>query len=686
MNINTRVRSYGSLHVNSEGEPLIQPIEDYSADTIDVIQPAGNGHHRGGNNAHEKNFHGDVESQGSSEDDLPVKDRLRNCCKSTFTLQNALGKLPIVTWLPKYRCDTFQSDLIAGLTVGLTVIPQGLAYAQIAGLSPEYGLYSAFMGCFVYALLGTSKDITLGPTAIMSLMTAEFGSSKSPCLKYDMDNACEARDPTLAILLTLLSGVIELTMGVLQLGILVNYISYPVINAFTSAAAISIAVGQLKTVLGLKDVSREFLHQVYDICRKIPETRKWDMTMGIIAIIACVLLKKLRTIKYRGDDDPNHEVSIPVKILRKLIWLCGTGANAIVVIVSAAVVAIVESQGVDIEEHISVTGNITGGMPSFKPPAFEIRHDNETMSTSEVFSTLGAGIGIVPLLALVETMAIGKAFARANNYKIQPTQELLAIGTANIVSSFVSSYPITGSFSRTAVNSQSGVRTPLGGVWTGALVILALIVLTPYFYYIPKAALAGVIIAAVVQMVDYQIVKKLWFANKLDLIPLFVTFIGSLTIGIEYGILIGIGVSLLMLLYPIARPKVKYTLVSGALIVTPSQGVNFPAAEHIEIKAMEKAKVDGKMRHIILNMEHLSDLDYTAIQSVKSLLADCEMSGMRLVLVGGMTAVREKLQTSNVKNLTHVDTISEALSELSLQAVDDVAVRGDEVDPFISRL
>ncbi|RUS89204.1 hypothetical protein EGW08_003014 [Elysia chlorotica] len=477
-------------------------------------------------------------------------------------------------------------------------------------------------------------------------------------------------------------------MGVLQLGILVNYISYPVINAFTSAAAISIAVGQLKTVLGLKDVSREFLHQVYDICRKIPETRVWDMTMGIVAILACILLKKLRTVKWSGEDDPNVEVSLPVKILRKLIWLCGTGANAIVVIVSAAVVAIVDNLGVDIEHHVSVTGNITGGMPPFRPPAFEIKSDslNETMSTSEVFSTLGAGIGIVPLLALVETMAIGKAFARANNYKIQPTQELLAIGTANIVSSFVASYPITGSFSRTAVNSQSGVRTPLGGVWTGALVILALIVLTPYFYYIPKAALAGVIISAVIQMIDYEIVKKLWHANKLDLIPLFVTFIGSLTIGIEYGILIGIGVSLLMLLYPIARPKVKYTATSGALIVTPAQGVNFPAAEHIEVKAMEKAKVGGKMRHIILNMEHLSDLDYTAIQSIKSLMADCALAGMRLILAGGMTSVREKLQTANVKNLVLVDSVNDAFSELSIQAVDDAALNGEEADPFISRL
>ncbi|GFO31479.1 sodium-independent sulfate anion transporter [Plakobranchus ocellatus] len=552
--------------------------------TMIANAPAGNGHHGVGNSDNHKAYRDDVEGQGGREEDLSIKERVRNCCSSTCTVQNALGKLPIVSWLPKYRCQTFQSDLIAGLTVGLTVIPQGLAYAQVAGLSPEYGLYSAFMGCFVYAFMGTSKDITLGPTAIMSLMTAEFGSSKSPCLKLDEDGGCEFRDPTLAILLTLLSGVIELTMGVLQLGILVNYISYPVINAFTSAAAISIAVGQLKTVLGLKDVSREFLHQVYDICRKVPETRVWDMAMGVVAIIACFLLKKLRTIKWRGENDPDADISIPVMIMRKLVWLCGTGANAIVVIVSAAIIAIVDSQDVDIEHYVTVTGNITGGLPPLKLPAFEVSSENGTtvLSTSGVFSTLGAGIGIVPLLALVETMAIGKAFARANNYKIQPTQELLAI--------------------------------------------------------------------------------------ELDLIPLVVTFIGSLTIGIEYGILVGIGVSLLMLLYPIARPKVKYTFTPGALIVTPAQGVNFPAAEYLELKAMEKAKdANGKLRHIILNMVHLSDLDYTAIQSVKSLMSDCELDGIRFIIAGGSPSVREKLQNANLKTLVLVESVKDALDELSLQ-------------------
>ncbi|KAK7003122.1 sodium-independent sulfate anion transporter, partial [Biomphalaria glabrata] len=182
----------------------------------------------------------EVEVGGQSSTSKQVQAKVKKCCRETFTVQNVLSKFPIVKWLPKYRCDTFQSDIIAGLTVGLTVIPQGLAYAQVANLPPQYGLYSAFVGCFVYCVLGTSKDITLGPTAILSLMTSMFATSVSPELPSG------GKDPTITILLTFFCGVIQLVLGILKLGILVNFISYPVINAFTSAAAITIGFGQIK--------------------------------------------------------------------------------------------------------------------------------------------------------------------------------------------------------------------------------------------------------------------------------------------------------------------------------------------------------------------------------------------------------------------------------------------------------
>ncbi|KAI8796922.1 sodium-independent sulfate anion transporter [Biomphalaria glabrata] len=476
----------------------------------------------------------------------PLKQQIVKFCRKTFTVQNFLNKFPIIKWLPKYRCQDFQGDLIAGLTVGLTVIPQGLAYAQVANLPAQYGLYSAFVGCFVYCILGSAKDITMGPTAILSLMTASFGTANAPVLPSG------ERDPTMTTVLTLLSGIIELVMGFFKLGILVNFISYPVIYAFTSAAAITIAAGQVKTLLGLKNVPSDFLPMVYETCRKLPETKIWDMTMGLSSLLVLILLKKLREFKFKSDE--HNPLVTWKKVVTKSLWLISISANVLVVIATSGVVAILESHG--LKNKISVTGTIKAGMPDFTPPKFAINKGNITMSSTELLTNLGAGLGIVPLLSIIETMAIGKAFARINNYKLDPTQELIAIGSANILSSFVSSYPITGSFSRTAVNSQCGVRTPLGGIWTGGLVILALCVLTPWFYYIPKSALAAVIIAAVIQMVEYHVVIQLWKANKLDLIPFFITFVCSLIVGIEYGILIGIGFSILMLLYPTARPRI----------------------------------------------------------------------------------------------------------------------------------
>ncbi|CAL1540614.1 unnamed protein product, partial [Lymnaea stagnalis] len=556
---------------------------------------------------------------------------------------------------PPSRCEHFQSDMIAGLTVGLTVIPQGLAYAQVADLPAQYGLYSAFVGCFVYCFLGTAKDITLGPTAILSLMTATFGTALSPVLPNGQ------RDATMTIVLTLICGIIQLAMGFLKLGILVNFISYPVINAFTSAAAITIAFGQIKNLLGLKNIPNDFLPMVYETCKKLPDTKIWDMTMGLSSLVLVIAMKKLREIKWKND--PNDPPSVPKQIFTKTLWLIGTATNVIVVVIAAGVVAILESKG--ITNVISVTGKIKAGMPPVAPPRFDIDNGNITMSGTELLSKLGAGLGIVPLLSIVEHMAIGKAFARVNNYKIDPTQELIAIGASNIISSFFSSYPITGSFSRTAVNSQSGVRTPMGGIWTGGLVILALCVLTPWFYYIPKSALAAVIIAAVIQMVEYHVVVQLWKANKLDLVPFVITFVCSLIIGIEYGILIGIGLSVFMLLYPTARPKIKYETMTGFLIVKPMQGLNFPAAEHLELQAIEKALAADKPRHIILDMEHLADVDFTAIQSIKALMLDCDLHGMKLILANGRPHVNSQVKHAEINHVIIEKTVKGALEKFS---------------------
>ncbi|BFZ18038.1 hypothetical protein BsWGS_21077 [Bradybaena similaris] len=664
-------KSYGSI--SEETERLISPSEIDESGEIAVVPTKNDAL---GSDGRQGRRDSDVEGGDLEKSNWAiVKEQTGQCCSHTFSLQNVLNTFPVIKWLPKYSCAALQADFISGLTVGLTVIPQGLAYAQVANLPPQYGLYSAFMGCFVYCFLGTSKDITLGPTAIMSLLTATFGTDLFPEL------ASQDKDVTMAVLLTFMSGIIQLSMGVLKLGILVSFISYPVINAFTSAAAITIAAGQVKNFLGLKKIASDFIPMIYDTLSKILETRVWDMTMGLISLVVVLLMRHLRTKKW--DDDPDSTPSVTVIICRKIIWLFVTGGNAIVVISATLVAAALETQG--ITNALSLTGDIKPGLPPFEPPRFELHSGNSTIPSSEIFSKIGSGLVIVPLLSLVETMAIGKAFARINNYKIDPTQELIAVGVANIASSFVSSYPITGSFTRTAVNSQTGVRTPLGGIFTGGLVLLSLGVLTPWFSYIPKSALAAVIIAAVLQMVDCRIVVKLWKANKWDLLCFIVTFVCSLVVGIEYGILIGIGVSIVLLLYPIARPRIKYTFMHDLLIITPLQGLNFPGAEYLEEKVLEKAMAADKPYGIVLNMEQFSDLDYTAVQSIKSLYVDCQLHGMLLVIANVTSQIRKLLDSGNIKELKVYSTMQDAVNEFSIQD-EKPEVAPDVFEPFVSQL
>ncbi|XP_061175475.1 sodium-independent sulfate anion transporter-like [Saccostrea echinata] len=568
-----------------------------------------------------------------------AKKQLNDCCSK----DNLKTKLPITKWLPQYSLRHLQCDVIAGLTVGLTVIPQGLAYAKIANLQPQYGLYSAFMGCFVYCFFGTAKDITLGPTAIMSLMTATFATSP-------IEN-----DPTYAIVLCLITGCVQLLLGLFNLGILVNFISYPVINAFTSAAAITIGFGQVKGILGLNHIPRDFPEMVYETCKKIPETNVWDMTMGLVSLVLLYLLKRMRNIDWKDDPDgpgPNRCVAI----CRYIIWIIGTASNAIVVISASGVAAILISQGKN--NTLSITGNIKPGLPDFKPPDFSYSKDNITFSTNDVFSDIGAGFGIVPLLGLVELIAIGKAFARQNNYKIFPSQELIAIGLANIISSFVGSYPVTGSFSRTAVNSQSGVKTPASGIFTGVLIVLALYTLTPLFYYIPKSALSAVIIFSVIQMVDVSVVKKLWKVNKIDLIPLFITFLSCLGVGMEYGILIGIGVSLIILLYPSARPKIRVEY-GDVRVLRIDQGILFPSVEYLQERLIEENEEGKKNHSIVLDCSCVSALDYTSIQGITELIIDFKRRDAKLVFAGFPKKVLEHIQRANIPELLVSSTVQE---------------------------
>uniref|UniRef100_A0A8C7JTE1 Solute carrier family 26 member 11 n=1 Tax=Oncorhynchus kisutch TaxID=8019 RepID=A0A8C7JTE1_ONCKI len=476
-------------------------------------------------------------------------ERMTSCC-SYRTLQ---AWLPILTWLPKYRLSWLQMDLIAGLTVGLTTVPQALAYAEVAGLPVQYGLYSAFMGGFIYTFLGTSKDVTLGPTAIMSLLCASYVGG----------------DPVRAVLLSLICGTIQTAMALLRLGFLLDFISFPVIKGFTCAAAVTIGFGQVKNVLGLKDIPHEFFLQVYYTFYRIPETRIGDVVLGLLCLCLLVTLQWMKSTL----EPPSEQEALLTRAAHSLVWGIATVRNALVVVAASFLAFSWNAFGSPV---FTITGKTSQGLPPFRaPPLFETTPNGTSISFGEIIEVSDRPIGIES--CHIED-GISKKSSSQNDYRINANQELFAIGLTNIMGSFVSAYPVTGSFGRTAVNSQTGVCTPAGGIVTGVVVLLSLAFLMPAFYYIPKASLAAVIICAVAPLVDYRVVMQFW-RIQLDLVPFLITFLLSFW-EVQYGIVGGVVVSGLMLLYNVARPSIK-VCDHGVLVMELDSGLSFPSTEYL---------------------------------------------------------------------------------------------------------
>ncbi|XP_034193153.2 sodium-independent sulfate anion transporter isoform X1 [Osmia lignaria lignaria] len=539
--------------------------------------------------------------------------RIKRTCKKKLLYK----RIPITAWIQKYDKDYIASDLVAGITVGLTIIPQAIAYANVAGLPLQYGLYSSFMACFVYTILGSCKDVPVGPTAIIAILTRET------LQKSDLG-------PDFAVLLTFISGCVCLLMGILQLGFLLDFISGPVSVGFTSAAAIIIATSQVKDILGIHIGGSKFVEVWQNIFEKIGETKPWDTALGVTCIIVLLLLRKVKDLAVM-----QQAAKVPSKaraFMQKSLWLLSTARNILVVLVCAVMCWLLESHlGFS---PVSLTGHVKQGLPEFRPPPFQTYHNNETYNFIDMVSALGSGCLVIPLLSLLETISISKVFNEGK--PIDATQEMLALGACNVVSAFVSSMPVSGGLSRGAVNHSSGVKTTLGGVYTGLLVLVSLQFLTPYLYFIPNAALAAIIIAAVIFMVELHVIKPIWRTKKIDLIPAIATFLCCLFIRLELGIVIGIGINVIFLLYASARPSLrvhKDTSINGCeyLVITPDRSLVFPSVEYVRAVISKHGTKEGTGVPVVIDSTHIQAADFTAAKGIKNLTEDFSIRGQPLI-------------------------------------------------------
>ncbi|CAL4110420.1 unnamed protein product, partial [Meganyctiphanes norvegica] len=545
----------------------------------------------------------------------------KSCTKS---VANTVKKrLPIVGWIRGYNVATFITDMVAGLTVGLMLIPQALAYGTMAGLTPSHGLYAGWAGCFVYFFLGSTKELTIGPTAILILMVAPYTARGGA---------------DYAIFLCFMNGIIILIASIFNLGFLINFISQPVINGFTTAAVVLGGTAQLKPLLGLNLQTSGTFDTWVKVVTNIGDYRREDLGLGVLCMAVLTLIQLLPKCAQPFIKKPS--IGKEKSPIEHLVFYLSNGRNAIVVIVSSIVAVILDGD----QQPFTLTGYVKAGIPTVAVPPFSVTIGNETLGFTDMVADIGIGVVMIPFIAILYNIGILSTFAKGKT--IDATQEIFALSVSNILASFFGSMPITSCMSRTAVNCASGAKTPMGGLLTGTMVLLALVFLTPYFRFIPKATLAAVIICALVNMLDHQILKNLWRSTRRELIPYFITFLACFFFGLSTGILTGIAVNLSMLLFFFARPKISISTVAPSkeecryVQVKISHGVQYPSSSHVRT-AVNKAGLREACGFdpVVVDCSQLQTLDYTAAKGFVNLSTEFKHRGQQLVLLGLNSAI-----------------------------------------------
>ncbi len=416
---------------------------------------------------------------------------------------------PILEWLPNYQKKYLYGDLIAGMTVGIVLIPQGIAYALIAGLPPIFGLYAAFVPQIVYAIFGSSRQVSPGPAAMDSLIVAAGIMTLAITNQTDYINA--------VLLLTLMVGVMQFLLGILRMGFVVNFLSRPVISGFTSAAGLLIGLNQFKNLTGaIFKGSNELHHLIIEFIKDFNTIDVTTLSFGIGAIVVLILIKEFK-------------LKIP-------------GAFTIVVLG-----ILIRYFFKDSLNSMAIIGTVPSGFPSLHLPTLEWTQIKQIIPISFTLAVIG----------FLEAISIGKSLeAKQTEYKIKPNQELIALGMGNMIGSFFMSFVSSVSFSRSAVSHQSGAKTPLAVLVSASIILLTLLFLTPVFYYLPKAILAAIIIVSAFGLIDYKNALRLYKNYKIDFFMMMITFIITLFIGIKEGILTGVLLSLLIAVYKTSKPHV----------------------------------------------------------------------------------------------------------------------------------
>lgn len=568
---------------------------------------------------------------------------------------------PMTTWLRGYDRTTLSSDLVAAVIVTVMLIPQSLAYAALAGLPPQVGLYASIAPLVLYALLGSSRVLAVGPVAVVSLMTAtaigDLAAVGTPAYW------------TAAITLAFLSGLMLLVMGALRLGFLAHFLSHPVTSGFITASALLIAVGQLKVVLGLDTAGDHFFGSIWELLRQLPHSHPLTAAVGLVTLAFLAwarrglkpLLQRLGLGPRLSDFVPKAAPIVAIAVAATLVW---TGQW--------------QDQGV------RIVGVVPQGLPPLTWPSWDLA----------LWQQLAAPALLISIVGFVESVSVGQTLAAKRRQRIVPDRELVALGAGNLGAAFTGGFPVTGGFARSVVNFDAGAQTPAAGVFTAAGILLVVLFLTPALHYIPQAALAATIVVAVLSLADFGILRRTFAYSRADFSAVAVTLLATLAIGVEAGLVAGVVLSLLLHLYKTSRPHIaevglvpgtehfrnvlRHTVRTSPQLVglRVDESLYFANARVLEDRINSLVAERSGLRHVVLQCSAINEIDASALESLESIDHRLRDAGLALHLSEIKGPVMDRLRkTAFLEGLSGKVYLShfQAVAELAPEVVSPAA-------------
>ncbi len=540
--------------------------------------------------------------------------------------------VPVLDWGRSYTRGAFSNDLIAALIVTIMLIPQSLAYALLAGLPPEAGIYASIVPIVLYAIFGTSRALAVGPVAVVSLLTATAIGQVA-----EQGTAGYA---VAALTLAFLSGAFLVLMGVMRLGFMANFLSHPVIAGFITASGVLIATSQLRHILGVDAHGHTLPEMVGSILAHLPETNWVTLAIGSLATGFLFWVRK-------------H--------LKHCLVLLGAGPVLADILTKAGPVATVVATTVTVwllglnAQGVQIVGTVPQGLPPFTMPDLSLNLVEELIAPAILISIIG----------FVESVSVAQTLAAKKRQRIDPDQELIGLGAANLGAAFTGGYPVTGGFARSVVNFDAGAETPAAGAFTAVGLAIAAFALTPLVYFLPKATLAATIIFAVLSLVDFSVLKKTWVYSRADFVAVATTIGLTLGLGVEVGVASGVVTSILLHLYKTSRPHVaEVGLVPGTQhfrnilrhevetipsIVTlrVDESLYFVNARFLDDLIQHRVPDGSSVSHVILMFSAVNEVDFSALESLEAINQRLSDMGVGLYLSEVKGPVMDKLKRSH---------------------------------------